>query len=337
MMSILTKDQASLIVHKLMDDIPYNINIMDNKGRIIASGDDSRIGSPHMAAERAIREKRMVIVNEDTPFEKCGTNEPIIYQEEIIGVVGISGEPAEVQPFTKLVKTIALMLIEDLDLYKKQEESNLAKEEFLHQLGEPVETYNTSIQKTAREKYHLFLGEKYYCIASSKESFLKRNYPGQEVFRFGKNFLCFSNKLSVENRLKTDTMIVVSQVHHHLHKAIAELANTLKFLEFLTYKPDIYQTSDFYFANIMNFNLPPSRFLLEKLVNALEFLPTLLIFVKNNSNINKTADELHIHRNTLNYRLNKLEQISGKNPHNAFELLELIYHFAYLTRTKENE
>ena len=41
----LDKIQANKIVEKLMADIPYNINIMDERGKIIASGDSARIGS----------------------------------------------------------------------------------------------------------------------------------------------------------------------------------------------------------------------------------------------------------------------------------------------------
>ncbi len=38
MSNLLSKEQANLIVSKLMADIPYNINIMNEQGFIIASG-----------------------------------------------------------------------------------------------------------------------------------------------------------------------------------------------------------------------------------------------------------------------------------------------------------
>lgn len=47
-------------------------------------------------------------IYKDTSLEKKGTNEPIILNDHILGVVGISGEPDEVRKFTKLVRSIVL-------------------------------------------------------------------------------------------------------------------------------------------------------------------------------------------------------------------------------------
>ena len=87
----LDKIQANKIVEKLMADIPYNINIMDERGKIIASGDSARIGERHRGAERAINERKNIEIYKDTSLEKKGTNEPIILNDHILGVVGISG------------------------------------------------------------------------------------------------------------------------------------------------------------------------------------------------------------------------------------------------------
>ena len=70
----LDKIQANKIVEKLMADIPYNINIMDERGKIIASGDSARIGERHRGAERAINERKNIEIYKDTSLEKKGTN-----------------------------------------------------------------------------------------------------------------------------------------------------------------------------------------------------------------------------------------------------------------------
>ena len=46
-------------------------------------------------------------------------------------------------------------------------------------------------------------------------------------------------------------------------------------------------------------------------VGDFELEQTALIFFENNLNITETANQLFIHRNTLIYRLNKLESITG--------------------------
>ncbi len=45
--------------------------------------------------------------------------------------------------------------------------------------------------------------------------------------------------------------------------------------------------------------------------NQNELLPTLNVFLKNDRNLQRTADELNIHRSTLKYRLQRIEDIAG--------------------------
>jgi H+/gluconate symporter-like permease len=59
----LTKQLAQNIVDKMMGVVPYNINIMDEKGTIIGSGDRSRIGHLHHGAVAAIKEERLIIIH----------------------------------------------------------------------------------------------------------------------------------------------------------------------------------------------------------------------------------------------------------------------------------
>ncbi len=93
-----------------------------------------RIGERHRGAEKAIKQGKMVEVFRDTSLEKRGTNEPIILNDDLLGVVGISGDPEEVRPFTKLVKTIVLLLVEELNEFRKREKKNQLKADFLKEL-----------------------------------------------------------------------------------------------------------------------------------------------------------------------------------------------------------
>lgn len=55
----LSKKIAQDIVKEMMKVVPYNINIMNEKGVIIGSGDSSRIGNMHEGAVEAIRKKSL--------------------------------------------------------------------------------------------------------------------------------------------------------------------------------------------------------------------------------------------------------------------------------------
>lgn len=64
-------------------------------------------------------------------------------------------------------------------------------------------------------------------------------------------------------------------------------------------------------------------------VNDTELEHTALVFFDNNLNITETANELYIHRNTLIYRLNKLEVITGYDIRKFNDAIN--YYLSYLT------
>lgn len=72
----LSEALAQDIVNRIMKDIPYNINIMNDKGIIIGSGNPSRIGTEHRGAIKALESGKMVEVWEDQRYEKRARMNP---------------------------------------------------------------------------------------------------------------------------------------------------------------------------------------------------------------------------------------------------------------------
>jgi carbohydrate diacid regulator len=113
---------AAVFVNRLGEHLAYNINIIDREGVIIASRDPSRVGSYHEAAHRLIASGGNI---EAVPIQgklpqgvKPGVNLPIIYKGDTVGVVGVTGDPAEVASIAYAVKTSVETMIE-LELYKE--------------------------------------------------------------------------------------------------------------------------------------------------------------------------------------------------------------------------
>ena len=89
-------DLAQKIVERTMDIIHCNVNIMDATGRIIASGDQARIGSTHDGALLALSQGQPVDIDEHTKHlrgVKPGINLPLRLDGEIVGVIGLTGDP----------------------------------------------------------------------------------------------------------------------------------------------------------------------------------------------------------------------------------------------------
>jgi carbohydrate diacid regulator len=124
---------ASDIIRGLGERIGRSINIMDRGGVIISSTVEDRIGTFHEAAYRLITtgsNAEAVSRGEAvSPLVQPGVNLPITYRGDIIGVVGIEGDPKQVESIAHAVKTTVETMVE-YELYKehtirRQDKKNL--------------------------------------------------------------------------------------------------------------------------------------------------------------------------------------------------------------------
>lgn len=127
---------AQGIVKRAMQIIPYSVNVMDENGVIIASGDICRLGQRHLGAVQVLRKNQIIEIDEQLEkqwhFEvKQGINVPITYLNNNIGVVGISGKPELVREYAKLVKMAAELIVEQAAQLEKERWQSRYKEEFV--------------------------------------------------------------------------------------------------------------------------------------------------------------------------------------------------------------
>lgn len=134
---ILDKRDCQKIVDRVISILGKNINIINSEGIIIASGDKSRINAFHAGAKLAVLERKEVIVEDNNLnlYKNCkkGVNLPIYYNGEILGVVGISGEPSEVKGYGVIVKELVELMIQEnerrkLELFEFRAVSSFAKD-----------------------------------------------------------------------------------------------------------------------------------------------------------------------------------------------------------------
>lgn len=134
----ITQKLAQDIVDKTMSILGKNINIMDEKGVIIGSGDKSRLNQFHEGAAQVIKEgKKLEIYSKDINHlvgAKPGINLPIEHNNKIIGVVGITGEPNEVSPFGEVIKMTVEMMLQQEFLLKEIQLEKQARENFIYDL-----------------------------------------------------------------------------------------------------------------------------------------------------------------------------------------------------------
>ncbi|WP_232511560.1 CdaR family transcriptional regulator [Parageobacillus thermoglucosidasius] len=333
----LSKKQAQMIVDKMMEDIPYNINIMNEKGIIIGSGDPKRIGTLHKGAVEAIKKLKMVTIYEDNKNEKKGTNEPIIIDNQVVGVIGITGEPEEVKPFCKIVKTTVSLLIEQGIALKKIESEGKKRTAFLKKLLDEKHHYSSKMIEEAKE-YQLDLNRKttVLYVKNLNEKYeiasIILKYPS--FFEEDHLILMLHDTKDIHTCIESllaENKNVTIGIGNHLTN-IATSYNQAKRSVFIVEKLSLPKRVIFYnevaflvkLSELDLDDLWKEKHIKKNIENDGELLKTLKRYIVNNCNSNLTAQDLNIHRNTLQYRLNKIKEITGKDPKNILELFELI-------------
>jgi carbohydrate diacid regulator len=119
-MHILNAPLAQQIVTRTMKIIPFNVNVMDARGAILASGDASRIGELHAGALLALAKKLTVEIDAAAAKKlhgaQPGINLPLMIDGQVCGAVGLSGAPDQVRQFGELVRLTAEMILEQASL-----------------------------------------------------------------------------------------------------------------------------------------------------------------------------------------------------------------------------
>lgn len=115
--SILTAELAQRVVDQVRPVVTHNVNIMDDRGIIIASVDPSRLGTVHHGAVLALERRDAIRIETDRADTRTGVNVPLVIDGVPVGVVGITGTPSTVEPIARvLVLTVSLLLKQEQHL-----------------------------------------------------------------------------------------------------------------------------------------------------------------------------------------------------------------------------
>ncbi len=129
---ILEQNIANLIVKEIHSLVDKDINIMDKSGMIIASSNPYRIGEEHWGATRVIQDDLpQLYVEYDENSVQDGLNFPLKIDDQIVGVIGITGKQSEIKQIGLIVKKMAEIMLEQRFFNKREEISHQAIQNFL--------------------------------------------------------------------------------------------------------------------------------------------------------------------------------------------------------------
>lgn len=136
------KSVAQQIVETVKDVSGHDVNFIDQNGIIFASTDPERVGAFHEIGRQVVKTGQTIEVETDGSFfgTQKGVNLPFPYQGEVIAAIGISGPPNEVRKFAYLAQRITSLILREQELDEQNSSENAQLNYIIRSLitGEPV-------------------------------------------------------------------------------------------------------------------------------------------------------------------------------------------------------
>lgn len=348
---------ALKIVKDMKDIINQDLNFINTNGYIIASTDKNRIGNIHEASLKCIATNSDIVINSDDEYagSKKGINIPIHFNNEIVGVIGITGDRKDVERFGKIIKSMTEILIKEawlkeLSVKKREQNRNIIEnilfgesedENFYSSLSFPYTVVvgrisdkfedNNDLYKTlevflSRNKKNIFtITSKQIIIFINSD---KKQYIEELILLIQKNLhdtLKYNFKFGVGKTVN---------VFQDFKCSYLQAKNSLKYI--LNLNSD--ESCAFYSDLDLGILLPSisenrmHEFVKKVLGNLNEkeiddFYEIFDIYKKSNGSIKDASSLLFMHKNTLQYQLNKIEKLTGYNPRELkdFCILDLAF------------
>lgn len=137
-MFLLDASLAQSIVDRAMQILHTNVNVMDERGLIIASGEPARIGTRHEGALLVLAQGRAVEIDAAVASRlhdtRPGINLPLRAEGRVVGVVGLSGAPEAIRQHAELVRMAAETMLEQARLMQVLARDERLREELVLQL-----------------------------------------------------------------------------------------------------------------------------------------------------------------------------------------------------------
>lgn len=376
---IISDEMAQKIVDTTMCLVHRNVNIMNREGIIIATGHPHRYKTFHKGAKDVIETGSVIEIYPDElplyPGALQGVNLPIIFDDQIVGVVGVFGDPDEVRSTGRLVKRITELVLERELLQKEMHSKYLLREQFIDIVisnsSDLVPPKINRIAKTLGLKMQIpravvlidttNLINKYVSEYGSSELVLERA-ADLSIKKISENGLISEQDIAImlEERLVILKCFSDTLDNKKMHQWAEELIDALSSKDKVFLSCGIgtttgsiheyhasYEQAKFCLAQckkqsivhtiydrtiIVRYALyeaanSSARFSLENIAKSLygtnienaEMQMTIGALLENNLNISDAAEHLHIHRNTLLYRLTCLKNETDLDPSRSID------------------
>lgn len=340
---------AQEIVTQMKEIIHQEINFMNKQAIIMASTDPDRIGEMHGGAKEVIKTKRPLTIATDHsyPGSKKGINIPIYFEQEIIGVIGITGDKEKVQQHGEIIKKMTEILIKEdylKDILSKQRDrsrriiSALLRKEILNKTADTPDlfSYDYSVP-------HVAVIGKCTSLSLNTKNDLHHIIEQSALLDHQHIFTILSDQLYILFREET-----IPNIQNILHQLVEEIysktklnfrfgiglsaesekdarqsfiqaSDALKWTNLSNHTLELYQEMD---RGVLYAGLSEEKaaHYSHKILSGIpsdekeELKLLLFTYGETNKSMAKSAQKLFLHKNTFQYKLNKIQYYTGYDP-----------------------
>ncbi len=342
------KSTAQQIVNSVKDVCGYDVNYISTDGIIIASTNEKRIGDFHEIGYQAAKKGETMEVYDDNAFDGAqkGVNIPFNYHGTPVAVIGITGEPDEVRRYARLALRIMRLLLRERDLdasreLKRAEFSFVARTlvqngslshdylvEFLKQKNLQYQDHYRAVviqlQYSDRARNITALENRSETmLAGIRQSFYAYEFPDRYILiitekAYDEQIHLLRELTSLPARVSAGSVQRLSHIHQSYNDAeLAMKTGSRPFIEF----DSLYTELLFSEASVHARDT-----FLQKTVRKIEAddLELLRTYYDNEMSLKETAACLYIHKNTVQYRLDRIRKACGLDPRRIQDAAVLI-------------
>ncbi|MDD2993661.1 MAG: sugar diacid recognition domain-containing protein [Pygmaiobacter sp.] len=234
----LSVQSAQQIALEISSIVKQHVNLMDDKGFIIASTDPLRIGHFHEGAKKIIDQhlpELYVEPKDETITTRTGINLPIRIDDTIVGVVGITGPYEQVFNYGQIVKKMTEILVREGLAQEQERLDNKIRNRFLEDwvLGNGLQSGAAFEERGARLQIDIRRPRRAVVLRIDGFQALSSTGEGQKrielVEQRVRSFICEENTGNIFLRLPTKQVcLVVPRSDEQMLRLAAALVNLIE-------------------------------------------------------------------------------------------------------------
>lgn len=299
---------------------------------------------------------------------RAGISMPIMFGTRAIGVIGVTGDPLKVEPFAELIRRMTELLIKEASYTEQIEWKTKGLEAYFYEwvnlknvdmdffergvlMGIHVQKEHVCcliqldmsavqineahlIQRDVIELFHQFLCDDDYIVRWGEGRYLLLKSVNGRFDR--KHFLYALQELmqlfSYRYKMKLNVGVGKTVGTSIIRQSYIEAQKALKVAE---KKQNVIFYEDLIIDIILE-EIPmiAKREYIERTIQALiseeELVHTLQCYIRNNQSIKETSKEMHLHINTLHYRLKQIKELTGIDPKETEGIVQFYFAIIFL-------